>query len=102
MDKIFIKWLARGIMKRWGNEEMRWGGDWKTWKVEFYFSCCVKILGDHYGSFGKLKNVVFYFDFGVVTNRRSCESEVCRFLSRGKIQRQFATQYTEGGRVSIL
>jgi hypothetical protein len=52
--------------------------------------------------FGKLKNVVFYFDFGVVTNRRSCESEACRFLSWGKIQRQFTTQYTEGGRVSIL
>ncbi len=48
----------------------------------------MKILGDQCGSFGGLKSLVFYFDFGVVANRRSCGSEVDRSLSRGKVQRQ--------------
>ncbi len=56
-------------------------------KGGFYF-LCVKILGDQCGSFGGLKSLVFYFDFGVVANRRSCGSEVDKFLSRGKVQRQ--------------
>jgi hypothetical protein len=44
----------------------------------------VKILGDHYGSFGGLKTVVFNFDFGVVANRRS-GNKVCRYLSQRKV-----------------
>jgi hypothetical protein len=50
----------------------------------------------------RLKNVVFYFDFGFVANRRSYGVRFCRFLSRGKVQRQSAVQSTQGSKVFIL
>ncbi len=60
----------------------------EVWRKGGFYFLYVKILGDECGSFGGLKSLVFYFDFGVVANKRSCGSEVDRSLSRGKIQRQ--------------